>query len=49
VLENLAIEDCDQLPPEALTPRARLTRLQALSLSGLCMLNDDALGEVLSD
>ena len=49
VLENLAIEDCDQLPPEALTPLARLTRLQALSLSGLCMLNDDALGEVLSD
>jgi len=48
MLESLAVEDCDQLPPESIAPLARLTRLQALSLSGLCMLSDAAVSEVLA-
>ena len=45
-LESLAVEDCEQLAAEALAPLRGLTRLQALSLSGLCMLSDAALSEI---
>lgn len=46
LLESLAVEDCEQLSAESLAPLARLTRLQTLSLSGLCMLSDATVSEV---
>ena len=42
-LQSLRLEDCDQFLPEWLPPLSRLHELHTLSLSGLCLLSDDAL------
>ena len=42
-LRVLRLEDCDQLPPDALLPLRSLKRLHTLSLAGLFLLNDATL------
>ena len=42
-LTTLRLEDCQNLPPDALTPLRALTRLETLSLGGLFLLNDETI------
>ena len=42
-LQSLRLEDCDQLPPDALMPLSKLTKLHTLSLGGIFLLNDSTL------
>ena len=46
-LRTLRLEDCDQLPSECLAPLRRLRALTTLSLSGLCLLTDESLLELI--
>ena len=48
-MDDLAVEDCAQLAPEALLPLAPLgSKLRSLSLAGICLLTDDALVQLLA-